>query len=138
MAERLAEFNALLARLKRNDPTLVELNLVSYGLVPETVEPIAEALKTNKSLKILNLSRNRIRDQGATALSFALRINDTLESLDVSWNEIGAPGAVSIADTLLVNQTLLDLNIEVRPLILHVGPMPHPEFFSLFFSVFRN
>lgn len=49
----------------------------------------AEALQTNKTLKILILNGNKISDFAAYALAEALKINTTLEKLELKWNNLG-------------------------------------------------
>ena len=48
----------------------------------------AEALQTNKTLKILILDGNKIGDFAAYALAEALKINTTLEKLELKWNNL--------------------------------------------------
>jgi len=49
----------------------------------------AEALQTNKTLKVLILDGNKIGDAGAYALAKALKRNTTLEKLELKWNNLG-------------------------------------------------
>jgi hypothetical protein len=48
----------------------------------------AEALQTNKTLKVLILDGNKIGDTGAYALAKALKRNTTLEKLELKWNNL--------------------------------------------------
>ncbi|GAA5942946.1 hypothetical protein JCM1841_003610 [Sporobolomyces salmonicolor] len=57
---------------------------------------IAQALKRNRTLKVLNLSENKIDVQGLVAIADALRYNTTLETLDVSVNPCCGPGVEGI------------------------------------------
>ena len=50
---------------------------------------LAEALQTNKTLKILILNGNKIGDFAAYALAEALKKNTTLEKLELKWNNLG-------------------------------------------------
>lgn len=49
----------------------------------------AEALQTNKTLKILILDGNKIGDFAAYVLAEALKRNTTLEKLELKWNNLG-------------------------------------------------
>lgn len=49
----------------------------------------AEALQTNKTLKILILNGNKIGDFAAYTLAEALKRNTTLEKLELKWNNLG-------------------------------------------------
>ncbi|MBM94117.1 MAG: hypothetical protein CMF51_05145, partial [Legionellales bacterium] len=50
---------------------------------------LAEALKTNATLTVLNLRDNNIGPEGAIALADALKINTTLTYLSLWNNTIG-------------------------------------------------
>ena len=103
----------------------------------KVVEQIAIALRTNRTLKILNLSDNTINENNAikirdalitnntlttfnlsaTRLKFkltniveSLKINTTLKSLNLSWNAITDFNGIS--DALKPNTTLTELNLE--------------------------
>jgi hypothetical protein len=47
---------------------------------------IAQVLKRNRTLKVLNLSDNKIDATGLAALAEALKYNSSLETLDMSSN----------------------------------------------------
>ena len=49
---------------------------------------IADALKTNKTLKVLDLSLNYIDDDGGKAIAEMLDVNKTLKTLCCSGNEM--------------------------------------------------
>ncbi|KAK4048240.1 hypothetical protein OIV83_004945 [Microbotryomycetes sp. JL201] len=53
---------------------------------------IAQVLKRNRTLKVLNLSENKIDAAGLTAIGEALKFNTTLETLDMSINPCCGPG----------------------------------------------
>ena len=57
----------------------------------------APQLSENKSLVHLNLSCNRIGDDGVNAISTSLRLNRTLLSLALANNHITDIGALSLA-----------------------------------------
>lgn len=49
---------------------------------------MAECLKINKNLKLVDLTNTRINFEGAKALAQGLRSNSTLKSLNVSDSKI--------------------------------------------------
>lgn len=90
-----------------------------YKVNPGCIK-IAQALKTNTSIKYLDLRGNSIRSDGAIALGQMLKVNSTLECLYLEWNCIGIwdTGIKSIAEALTMNEslTLLDLrNNKIGP-----------------------
>ncbi|KAI0700300.1 hypothetical protein BC835DRAFT_1304156 [Cytidiella melzeri] len=53
---------------------------------------IAQVLKRNRTLKVLNLSENKLDVQGLVAVAEALKYNSCLETLDLSKNPCCGPG----------------------------------------------
>ncbi|KAL9965573.1 hypothetical protein ACROYT_G029388 [Oculina patagonica] len=72
---------------------------------------LAEALKGNSSLTVLNLYNNNIGAQGATGLAAALQKNASLTELDLSLNKIGDHGATGLAEALQENKSLTKLHL---------------------------
>jgi NLR family CARD domain-containing protein 3 len=68
------------------------LNLNFNAIGPIGAQDLAKALKSNQSLKILQLSHNRIGTGGAGALAEALKLNNCLEELYIAGNYIGIHG----------------------------------------------
>lgn len=64
------------------------------------VNYIATVLKRNKTLKVLNLSENRIDYHGLLSLSEALKHNHTLETLDLSKNPCCGPESEGVSSTI--------------------------------------
>ena len=77
----------------------------------EGANSLAQALRVNTSLSLLNLSFNFIGVAGAISLARALRVNTSLSSLDLSRNSIGDEGASSLAEALKVNTSVSSLNL---------------------------
>jgi Ran GTPase-activating protein (RanGAP) involved in mRNA processing and transport len=63
-------------------------------------------------LKVLNLNRNRVGDEGACALGIALQRSCGMHELHIQHNAIRESGAVALAVALKNNETL-DL-VDVR------------------------
>lgn len=60
------------------------------------VNYLAQVLRKNRTLRVLNLSDNNIEMQGLVALAEALKYNSTLETLDLSHNACSGPGLEGI------------------------------------------
>lgn len=58
-----------------------ENRLGGLGIDDKVAEAIANALKTNSSLKLLSLGQNEITAEGARHLGMALAVNRSLEAL---------------------------------------------------------
>jgi len=111
-----SDFHLKMARVSGSFLTLRSLTLdrdADVGLV-------AEALKANSTVTVLNLFSNRFGDQGATSLAEALKVNSTLTVVNLHGNGIGDQGATALAEALIVNVTLTKLNLR-NNLIGHQG-----------------
>lgn len=61
---------------------------------------IAQVLKRNRTLKVLNLSENKIDAGGLVSLAEALKYNSTLETLDLSSNPCCGPTLDGVSNSL--------------------------------------
>ena len=61
---------------------------------------LAEALKGNTSMKVLDIAANNIGPEGIKVLLEALRGNNTLRNLELGYNPIGEEGAKHLADVV--------------------------------------
>ena len=93
-----------------NNSTLTELNLSSNKITDEGVKKLAEDIQVN-ALQKLNLSGNEIADEGAKGLGEAIQVNITLQELNISSNKISDEGAKRLGEAIQVNTTLQELNI---------------------------
>ena len=105
------EGQAELARLRDNDPELVKLYLWEKVVGDDGATAIAEGLKTNSALQVLQLERNDVGAAGATAIAEGLKTNSTLQTLNLGFNKVGAAGATAMAEGLKTNSTLQTLNL---------------------------
>lgn len=76
-----------------------------------SVEPLAESLKTNETLRYLQLSRNRLSSKDIKLLFETLQVNSTLCVLDLNNNCIGDDGAQQIAAVLPKLNGLRNLSV---------------------------
>lgn len=75
---------------------------------------IAQVLKRNRTLKILNLSENKIDAVGLTQIAESLKYNSCLETLDLSKNPCCGPSLEGIQHL----RTALTLNTSLKRLFL--------------------
>lgn len=61
---------------------------------------LGSAKRTNMKLITLNLSNNKIGDQGLIEIAQGLRMNRTLLSLSLASNEVGDKGAIKLSEVL--------------------------------------
>ncbi|EPQ27376.1 uncharacterized protein PFL1_04915 [Pseudozyma flocculosa PF-1] len=76
---------------------------------------IAQVLKKNRTLRVLNLSDNQIEMPGLVAIAEALKYNSTLETLDMSHNPCSGPGL----EGLTTLRTAFTLNSNLKRLFLN-------------------
>jgi len=88
------------------------------------IDTIIRGLAKNKTIKLLNLSKNQIGNHGAKEIAKLLRTNMTLAALHINDNEISHMGIIEICSALYrhqhqekanfssINTTLETLNLE--------------------------
>ena len=101
-----SEGGTALATLLAANSTLTSLSLAGVGgfsnaggVGPEGGEAIAEALKVNVALEVLDLSLNQLDGEAAKALADALYTNTTLRKLEVQLNQLGS-GALALDEAV--------------------------------------
>ncbi|KAI0087207.1 hypothetical protein BDY19DRAFT_986247 [Irpex rosettiformis] len=75
---------------------------------------IAQVLKRNRTLKVLNLSENKLDVQGLVAVAEALKYNSCLETLDLSKNPCCGPGLEGVQSL----RTAFTLNSALKRLFM--------------------
>ena len=106
----LLEKSSISECLKINS-TLCKLNLSSNKITDEGAKKLAEAIQVNVTLQKLNLCGNEIADEGAKGLGEAIQINMTLQKLNISSNRITDEGAKGLSEAIQVNMSLQEINI---------------------------
>jgi hypothetical protein len=94
----------------KNNQFITELKFFG-SLGDEEIKPIAEALKGNKSVIEVNISRNNIGDEGVKVFAAALRVNQTIRNLDLSSNRLSGKGVEYLAEALKENHSITELNL---------------------------
>ena len=99
--------------LASNRPQVQEVCLRRCQLTCRSAEAIAQALRTNSTITVLDLSHNTIEDEGAIALAQAMeRSNRTVSILDLRSNFIGERGLLSLEKMLTSNRAVRKLELE--------------------------
>ena len=85
-----------LSECLKEDHSLQELNLCNKRITSEGAKGIAEAIKMNTTLTIININHNTISDDGVETvdtISDSLKSNNSLQELYMSFNKITSEGA---------------------------------------------
>ena len=99
---------------------LKTLHLESIGIDDERAEVVASMLRHNTSLTCISLFRNDIGPQGAACIAKALRSNTTLRELDISYNRgIGTAGLKALVASLTHN--MADGDLQPNSSLTHLG-----------------
>ena len=114
---------ALASALHHND-TLTTLRLDGNMIGDDGAAALADALDENgnATLKILDLSRNRIGDYGASQLSHAAKLSRSLHTLHLSAScqseaeKVGHAGAAALASAVAKSPGLAVLDLANNPL----------------------
>ena len=97
--------------------SLVELNLSNCKLHKACGPALRHMLETNKTLMSLNLTRNlTISDRSVAGIAEGLRSNHSLKRLDLRLCGIHDTGMNSLTDCLMVNHSLKELNLSGSPI----------------------
>ncbi|KAG6848495.1 hypothetical protein H0H93_016526 [Arthromyces matolae] len=104
-----------LALMIRDYPDTVPLSIGLKGNdLRSGVTYVAQVLKRNRTLKVLNLSENKLDVAGLVSIAEALKYNSCLETLDLSKNPCAGPGLEGIQSL----RTAFTLNNALKRLFL--------------------
>jgi len=95
-------------------PSLTNIDIINKYIEPfpaSTYQGLANALKTNTTLKEIRLVDRSINDDAASHFAEALKINKTLTILDLSGNRITSNGARILGDVLMNENSKVKLNL---------------------------
>ena len=92
---------------------LEELNISNNKLGDDGAVTISKGITKTNTLRVLKIVYNNITSTGATAIANSLLHNTSLEVLDMSYNAIGRDGAIAIAQAINNNKlkTLKELTL---------------------------
>ncbi|XP_050562373.1 tropomodulin-1 isoform X2 [Spodoptera frugiperda] len=89
-------------RVQQNDQKLTDLNWNNIkNISEEKFEKLFEGLKSNTSLEVLSLVNVGLNDRGAALLADALRVNSALRVVNVETNFISPPALLELVRALL-------------------------------------
>ncbi|XP_058616567.1 protein NLRC5 isoform X2 [Onychostoma macrolepis] len=109
----LKKFNLLTALLKDKHCNINRLQLCDCGLTEESCSALATVLRSNSSLKELDMSNNNLQDSGVKKLQMGLEnAKCTLEKLRLSKCGITEAGYTALASALRSNPShLIELDL---------------------------
>ncbi|KAJ4453622.1 putative protein phosphatase 2C [Paratrimastix pyriformis] len=99
------------AELLKVPTCITGLLLARCGITNEAAQQLCEALKTNHTLLLLDLSENLIGPPGCLPISQALSFNQGLQTLGLSGNPIRAEGLGHLSNFIRTNRTLTELTL---------------------------
>ncbi|MGH0183000.1 UNVERIFIED_CONTAM: hypothetical protein FKN15_010943 [Acipenser sinensis] len=103
-------FDETLERIQNNDPELTELNVNNSEVIKtDMLIRFSEALKTNTFVKVFALANTRADDHVAIAIGAMLRTNKTVKSLNLDSNHLTSKGISAVVRALQCNSTLTEL-----------------------------
>lgn len=85
--------------------------LKECGLGPKSAEAIAHILSKNGTYVTLDLSGNRLLDEGASFIAQLIKVNRSLVHVGLCSNDIGHIGGMALAEALLQNNTVVSLDV---------------------------
>nr|CAB3267123.1 TMOD tropomodulin [Phallusia mammillata] len=102
-----------LRRISEDDSTLTKVNLNNIKNIPiHTLKDYAEQMKVNTNVTTLSLSNTRTNDSVAFAIADMLKINRTLKVLNMESNFMTGDGILAILEALVENDVLEELRID--------------------------
>jgi len=108
----LEEVLHALSLLLADSEELTELDLSDCQVFTSShAESLAEGLTTNIHLRKLSLKNTKLQTDSAIQIANALRDNSTLELLNLERNQIGPLGVKAVAEMLRINNKLMDLRL---------------------------
>ena len=112
VVENVGKEIGILAEKLRTNVTLTILDLGCSPIGNNGARVLSVALKANSTITTLKLNSNSIGSCGAKELSMALRTNSALTTLHLGGNALGDEGAEALHVALRKNSTLATLNLE--------------------------
>jgi Ran GTPase-activating protein (RanGAP) involved in mRNA processing and transport len=87
------------------------MNFQSVGIGHRAAQFVVQSFRSHGTFRVLCLSMNCLRNEGAFAVADLLIDSKTLISLDVSANSIGDEGCAAIFEALHLNQSLVHVSL---------------------------
>ena len=91
------------------------------GECSESSKAFFTALSNNETLEHLNLSNNGLMSSLGKSLAFcALRSNISLKFIDLSWNKLGDPAGSALIEILKINKNIQSIKLEGNDLSISI------------------
>ena len=90
---------------------VMKLGLIGIHIGDSGTIALADALKTNTFITVIDLGHNNIGDAGVVAFADALKTNTSITKIGLSSNTIGDSAAVALANTLKTNTSITEVNL---------------------------
>jgi len=105
-------FEAVAEFLKSDSCCVHTLSLTNSGLSHNSMKPIADALKVNRTVTSLTLSCNDILQLGAESIAEMVKVNTTIQHLDMYGCKLSERGSSAILEALCENSTVSYLEMD--------------------------
>lgn len=105
-------FEAIAEFLRSEHCVIQTLSLTNSGLSHNSMAPIANAMKKNKTITSLTLSCNDLLQQGAMSVSEMIRENKVIQHLDLYGCKLSEQGSAAILEALCENPNILYLELD--------------------------
>ena len=100
-------------------------NIIDDGVIIDGVLTVSDFLKENNTLKVLNMSHNKISIEGAKKITKIIQSNTTLQKLDISYCNIPDDGVVSrsfkMNKSLQLKISLKNDQVTINTAVSHCG-----------------
>ena len=96
----------------QKNKTINTINLSENRMGQEGIIALAGAIRNNNILRTIDLNNNHIGSEGAVALAGAIQNNNTMHAIDLTDNKIGPEGAVALAGAVQNNNTVHTVRLE--------------------------
>ena len=108
--------------MNRAVDTLIELNLSCNFIGGGSLDMLVTAMKKSQSIKRLDLSRNKLKENAVASLVTLLRSNQSsLQEVNLSSNSINDEDVSLLVSSLKSNDKLQTLNLEHNDMITKEG-----------------
>ncbi len=113
------EGGVLLANWLRLNSSIKLLEMIDTKITLHTCKAFSNALQSNETLNTVTLDYNDLGDEGAQYLSIGLSWNPSIANLSLKYCNITENGGVVIGNEMIgKNQSLVSLNLQGNP----IGP----------------
>lgn len=109
------------------DCKMVKIDLMYERVGPETGKALADALRTNNTIEIINLGstgKTGIGPEAGKEFAKALAINNTITGINLNANLLGPEAGKEFAKALAVNNTITEIGLMAN----NFGPEAGKEF----------